>query len=225
MILKTLLKPPKYRQSLFRSEGGSVQSTRGYMTDAKLKSDPRMRRISRLEKELVCQYIEALPSGAVVADVPCGNGRMSQLVIQREDLRLVAIDYNPLMLDAIKSLGNERLSASCMQGDALDLPLEDRSVDLVINMRLLHHVAEQSVRVRMLSEMARVCRGLVITSFWSTHSWRYLRRRILNKSIRGYPISPRTFAAVCTEAGLSIERMVPVRRWYEEQWMAVCRRG
>ena len=54
---------------------------------------------------MVREYVEALSHGAVVEDVPCGNGRRTQLIVQRDDLRVIALDFNVSMLQAMQVRG------------------------------------------------------------------------------------------------------------------------
>ena len=219
-----LLKPPKYRPSQFRGGGEKRTCTGQYMMDdsEQMRRDPRARRISAIEQAVVKQCIAELPAGSLVLDVPCGNGRMGRWVAQRSDLRLVSLDYNFDMLKAMGRRDESTLLATRARGDVLALPLAEKSVDLVINCRLMHHIADDETAANMYRQIARVARGVVVTSFWSTHCWRYLRRRLLGKTVRGFPRSPAAFAEICRGAGLEVRRMVPVRKCVEEQVMVIC---
>lgn len=192
-----------------------------YMMQEQLALDRRKARIDRLEQGVVQQLIDALPAGATVADVPSGNGRMTQLV-RRTDLRVVAMDFNRSMLEAISRRDLPGLLPRRAQADITALPLPDQSVDLFINMRLIHHIEDHAVRVRMLKEIARVTRTTIVSSFWTTHCWRHWRKKSLGKQIRGCPIPPGEFRACCAEAGLTVQRLVPVRRWLEDEVLAIC---
>lgn len=213
---------PIYRPSRFREKHADDRRGNRYMLHDH-EADPRMSRISQFEQDVVRAQVDALPAGAVVVDVPCGNGRMSQWVARRPELQLVAMDYNVQMLHGMRHREPASMLPRRVQADVLQLPLPDRSVDLVINMRLMHHIADRPTQVAMMRELARVCRGTVVTSFWTTRSWRYVRRRMLGKPIRCFPIPPDAFCGVCEEAGLDVERMLPVRRWIEEQTLVIAR--
>ena len=215
-----------FRQAMPRDK------TDRYMTDEALARDPRAARTNAVEQALVRQYVQALPPGATVVDAPCGNGRMSTLITQRGDLKLVALDYNFTMLQSMAvrdepggqpagQLGGQLL-ARRLQGDILHLPLPPKCVDLFLNVRLMHHIPDRATQVAMFREIARVARGPVITSFWTTHCWRHVRKRMLAKPIKLYPVSPAHFREVCAEAGLTVERLVPVRRWIDKLTLAVC---
>lgn len=209
---------------------GSFRSTRGegygdlYMMDDQLASDPRKRRLSERQQEFLQAKIDALPPGAVVADIPCGNGRMTQLTASRPDLFVVPMDYNEVMLANIPQRSPEaNYLGHRMRTDIMAMPLADNSVDLLINFRLLHHIPEHTTRVRMLAEMARVCRGTIVSTYWTTRCWRYVRKRVLGKKIRGNPISPDELRTCCEEAGLQIELIKRTDVWTEEECIIVCR--
>jgi SAM-dependent methyltransferase len=218
-----LLGAPRHKPSRFSETTSDRGCTDHYMAGEHLQRDARMRRIDRIERRVVSDVLRRLASGSTVADVPCGNGRMSQIVLEQDGLGLVALDLNPGMLASMSVRGNDRLLQRCACANVLELPLADQSVDMLINMRLLHHIEDRATRLGMLRELARVSRRWLITSFWTTHCWRYVRRRLLGKQIRGFPIAPRDFRELCDEAGLDILRLVPARRLYEEQVVAVCR--
>lgn len=216
-----LFGPPKHKKTLFRESAEPAKADR-YMTDEYLK-DPRIRRMHAIEERLVRDHLDCLPPGAVVADVPCGNGRMGQWVAGRGDLRLVALDYGLEMLHSMETRQIPALLRRRARADITVMPLGDKSVDLFINMRLMHHIPERETRLAMCREIARVTRGPIITSFWSTRSWRYLKRRARGREIRGFPISPAQFVSVCRDSGLVVERVIPTHRWIEEQCLAICR--
>ena len=206
-------------QTSFRATKGDDYA-RQYMMDAKLAGDRRKLRIDRLQQRIVQDELARLPAGAVVADVPCGNGRMSQLV--RSDLQLAAMDYN---LSMLRAMADRAAAAHVLSrraaADIMRLPLADKSVDLFIDMRLLHHLPDVDTRIATLRELARVTRGRIVTSYWSTHCWRYLRKRLLGKKLRGVPIAPGTLRDACRQAGLVIESQIPMRRFYEDEIVVI----
>ncbi len=223
MVIDMLLRAPKYRPSQFGHSSADRRRTDHYLAGEALDRDPRMVRIDRIEQDVIQGCLDALPPRAVVVDVPCGNGRMSQCVARREGMQLVALDLNQHMLQSMAVRDQPDMLRRRVQTDVLHLPLPDKCADLVVNMRMMHHLPNRALRLQVLRELVRVSRNHLITSFWTTHSWRYLRRRILGKTIRGFPISPPQFGALAQEAGIRIEQLIPTRRLYEEQVVAVCR--
>lgn len=213
-------------RSMFHDTDTDLAASSAYLHESQLHADPRGKHIVDAENAWVKRYIDTLPANARVVDVPCGNGRMSRIVAGRGDLNLVAIDFNAHMLEAMATQDATSMSprrARLVRGDVLSLPLEDQSIDLVLNIRLMHHIADRDTQVAMYRELGRVCRGLIVSTFWTTHCWRYLRKRLLGKRIKSYPVSPAHFRSVVTEAGLTLESYQPLRPWYDYQCMAICR--
>lgn len=208
-------------QTSFRSTK-DAHYAQAYMMDDQLAGDRRKLRIDRIQQGLVSEQLSALPAGALVVDVPCGNGRMTQRVT-RPDLKLVAMDYNHSMLQAMAQRGSPRMLACRSVADIMRLPLPDKCADLLINMRLLHHVTDQPMRVAMLREIVRVCRGRVVTSYWTTRCWRYARKRLLGKKLRGVSIAPAVFVDACEQAGLVIEKQVSMRPLWEDEIVVIGR--
>ena len=209
------------RPSSFRKIKGESYAS-AYMMAEQLAGDRRKLRIDRIQQRIVAEQVQRLAPGSTVLDVPSGNGRMTQL-LDRADLSVIAMDFDHQMLKAMARRRIDLAGRWRVRGDVTHLPLPDKSIDLVINMRLMHHIADPVMRVRTCRQLARVARGRVITSFWTTHCWRYLRKRILGKKVRGYPVSPDTFLSACRQGGLVVEQIIPMRRWYEDECVAICR--
>lgn len=222
IVCSMILRRTKHKPSQMFHRDIPRARTDQYLSDDRLAADPRARHTDETEQALVRRKIVALAPGSRVLDVPCGNGRMSRLVEDRGDLELVALDFNFSMLESMRLRGTAPMLRRRGQADILHLPLRDKSVDLLLNVRLLHHIPDGKTRLAMLREIARVTRGDVLTSFWTTHCWRHVRKRLLGKAIKLYPISPACFRALCEEAGLVVQRLVPVRRWHDKQTLAIC---
>ena len=100
--------------------------------------------------------ITLLDVGTGLADLPWRARELAR----RRGLRLYTIG-----LDGVPSLvrnASHRLNAA-LCGDALALPLRDRSVDLVLCSQLLHHF-ERERALRVIFELDRVARRYVIVS-------------------------------------------------------------
>lgn len=196
-----------------------------YMSEEKLEADPRIHRVHLREISLVETHVAKLPAGAVVVDVPCGNGRLSAHVNRRRDVRLICLDYNMAMMHSMRATGRDELLNRCGRADIMRLPLADASVDLLLTIRLLHHVSDDATRISMLREMARVSRGPILTTFWNAHCWRHIKKRLRGKPVKLYPISPGRFRKCCREAGLIVELLQPVRPWIDKHTLAVLCKG
>ncbi len=91
--------------------------------------------------------------GASVVDVGCGSGWLTRLMTQR-GAHVTGIEVSPRQLAlarAAKPVGDEHY----IQGSAEELPLPNRSVDIVVFYNSLHHV-DPKVLPNALREAARV---------------------------------------------------------------------
>ena len=154
-------------------------------------------------------------------DVPCGAGRMSDLLPGP----VVAVDFAEEMLRAIPSPRGPRIRAT-----AFELPFCDASFEGVLCHRLLHHVPRAADRVRILAELRRVSSGPVIVSFFHSVSLQHARRTLARK-LRGKRRSSRggvtltTFLRDLREAGLEFVAARPLLPFVSEQWLVLARRA
>ena len=99
----------------------------------------------------------AEPDGTAVLDLPCGGGVAFRGLRPDQDLRYVAADISPYMLERARRQAERRKleRVEFIEADAFDLPLEDESFDLCVSFNGLHCLPEQQPA---LAEMARVLR-------------------------------------------------------------------
>ena len=124
------------------------------MEDSWLSGDPYeyyMGRWSSCVAELFTNWL-SLPPGLEWLDIGCGSGALSETVINKHKPgKVTAIDQSESFVKtAQKRLGNQ---AKCRVGNALDLPLEDSSVNVAISGLVLNFLPEPE---KALSEMKRV---------------------------------------------------------------------
>lgn len=103
-------------------------------------------------------------------DAPCGAGRLQPMLAQHG--RYVGLDVSRSMLGACA--GADPLA----QGAVEHLPFADRSFELVVCCRLLHHLADGSQLDAVVRELVRVSAGWVVVTFWDSGSLPALRRRV-----------------------------------------------
>ena len=103
----------------------------------------------------------ALPSrDATVLDVATGSGDLLVTLARRAPtLRLIGLDRHATTLDEARGVA----VGSLVRGDALALPFDDASVDVVISTMFLHHLPDD-VAVSALAEMRRVARHAVVVA-------------------------------------------------------------
>lgn len=180
------------------------------------------RRKHRRDCALVLGLLEGLPPGSFVLDLPCGTGRLLS-ALARAGYRPLGGDYAAEMMVA----GAARARAECIQADAERLPLRDRSIDAAVCFRFLFHVDQPAARRRILSELARVCRGPMILQERDRASLksrlRALRER-LGLRRAGRPLPGRAeLLRELEEAGLELVRIAPVSRLFSDKLLIVAR--
>jgi SAM-dependent methyltransferase len=125
-------------------------SRAGYRTWAPTYDDPD-NGLFGLDEPLVGAILDTLPAGDAL-DAACGTGRFSVRLAERGH-RVIGVDNSPEMLELARGkvpTGDFRI------GDLHDLPLPDRSVDLVLCSLALAHVPDLRP---VVAEMARVTRA------------------------------------------------------------------
>jgi ubiquinone/menaquinone biosynthesis C-methylase UbiE len=96
---------------------------------------------------------------ALVADIGCGEGFVTRHLQERhQTLRFAALDLNPGHITLTKQLSP---GISAILGDVYDIPVADRTFDVVLVNEILEHLDNPH---RALAEIARVARGHVICS-------------------------------------------------------------
>src|SRR5258708_26974757 len=157
-----------------------------------------------------------LPPGGNAIEVGAGSGRLLIRLGQERPYRLVAVDYAPYSVRAVRE--NLRRSAKrgdALFGDALALPFADASFDLVLSGGLLEHFREPGAVVR---EMVRVLRpgGLfyadIVPRKTSLYRWsergRMEHDEHLAEGIFESDLPKRAWASLARDAGLTDVRIV-----------------
>lgn len=124
-------------------------------------------------------------AGVRILDVGTGNAEVLRDLLRRvEDRddpgwRGVGVDIHPQMLTAARRADGEGShEPALVRGDALELPFADASFDAVLCTLTLHHFPDGEA-VRLVREMARVSRRLVLVNDLERSLPNYLGARVL----------------------------------------------
>ncbi len=157
-----------------------------------------------------------LPPGGTAVEVGAGSGRLLIRLGLERPYRLVAVDYAPYALRAVReNLARAGLQGEVLQADANALPLADGSADVVLSGGLLEHFRDPLPIVR---EMARVLRpgGLfyadIVPRKVSLYRWaergRMEHDEHLSEGIYESDLPKAAWARVVRDAGLRDVRIV-----------------
>lgn len=160
-----------------RSKLQNYNSTRGaeaYKADYQNKLHRKWS--DKRERALLARYFAELGHQESILDLPCGHGRLSDLLKSRCD-RLIEADWSFTMV-SLNQRDHGLDARRYFRASALEIPLPDRSVDTVVSFRLSHHLETPQLRERHLQELFRVAKKAVIVTWFSATSLKNLLREL-----------------------------------------------
>jgi ubiquinone/menaquinone biosynthesis C-methylase UbiE len=107
-------------------------------------------------KELYLNLL-GLKEGMTIVDIGCGPGTLTRKIAKwLEEAEIIGIDRDTKFIDFAKSKAVEQNLRNIVyyEGDALNLPLEDNSVDACISHTIIEHVPNKE----FLLEQKRICK-------------------------------------------------------------------
>lgn len=152
----------------------SVRGAEAYKADHQKKFHRKFS--DRKERALLQEYFAVVGACDTVLDLPCGHGRLSDL-LKQQTKHLLEADWSFTMVE-LNQRDHGRDGRGYMRCSALEIPLPDRSVDCVVSFRLSHHLATPELRERHLQELFRVARKAVIVTWFSSTSLKNLLREL-----------------------------------------------
>jgi len=132
------------------------------------------------ENDVLARFLDRLEDGARLLDAPCGTGRVLELVAGRH-VDYVGLDLSPSMLGHARQRMQQDSRGprvALLGGDVEQLPFEDRSFDLTVSMRFLHHLPPGPLE-RVLDELTRVTGERLVLTFLHAFSLSSMRRRVM----------------------------------------------
>ncbi|XP_012864928.1 PREDICTED: alkylated DNA repair protein alkB homolog 8 [Dipodomys ordii] len=149
----------------------------------------------------IVEFLKALPSGSVVADIGCGNGKY--LGINKE-LYMIGCDRS----ENLVAICRER-QFQAFVGDALAVPVRSGSCDACISIAVIHHLATAERRVAAIQELVRLLRpgGTALIYVWAMEQ-EYNNQK--SKYLRGNRISrgaQEELTSATSAEGLLVEQM------------------
>ncbi|KAJ0085366.1 hypothetical protein Patl1_08462 [Pistacia atlantica] len=109
----------------------------------------------------VATFLNSLPSGSLVLDAGCGNGKYFGL---NPNCFFLGCDISPPLIKICVDRGHEVLVA-----DAVNLPYRTGYGDAAISIAVLHHLSTENRRKKAIEELVRVVKkgGLVLITVWA----------------------------------------------------------
>ncbi|MBI4605568.1 MAG: methyltransferase domain-containing protein [Planctomycetes bacterium] len=174
--------------------------------DTKYERELHKRLSSWRERRLVERLLDRVGRCDRALDVPCGAGRLSGLIAEHAS-RLYEVDYSRQMLKLCRAnAGTYRPLVAA--ASAFQLPFPDRAFDLVVSIRLSHHIPEREARKDHLRELFRVSRRHVLVTFFGEESLknrlRELYRRLGGRKRSKHTLSRGEVEGLAREHGFEV---------------------
>lgn len=152
----------------------------------------------------------ALPAGTAVLDVPCGGGLALRGLRQDQDIRYVAADISPTMLNRTRAQARRLgLDIEVTAADLSRLPFPDNEFDLCVSFNGLHCMPAPALAVRELARCLKPSGRLIGDTLVRGAGWR--QDLAIAASRRAGLFGPGGTAADVerwlTDAGLHVDRL------------------
>ena len=131
----------------------------------------------------LAQFIPTSFSGVFsILDLGTGSADIPQAIMdwvrqvfpaQEIQFKITAVDIHTVAVDVAKQLAQSYPEIEVIQADALNLDFPDESFDVVISSMFMHHLTGEQP-VRLLQEMARLCRQGFIVNDLERHPLAWL---------------------------------------------------
>ena len=108
----------------------------------------------------VADYLKSISNNKVVLDAGCGTGKFLN-VLENTSNKYIGIDLSNKQLDKAKEKASKTDSLFICSNLA-NIPLEDKSVDLVVSCWVLGTILDLDERNKVINELERVCKGSII---------------------------------------------------------------
>src|SRR5690606_1970823 len=119
----------------------------------------------RLERAIFARMFALIGPCDTLLDLPCGAGRLFEM-FTRYARAVYEADFSPSML-RLNAEDHGCAAAGYLRCSGLAIPLADRSIDVVVSVRLSHHLARPADREQHLRELMRVASRAVIVTYFS----------------------------------------------------------
>lgn len=106
--------------------------------------DPK-NRFTYTTREADAEWLELISKHAAVAgrraaDIGCGGGIYTKALVRLGAVSVTGIDFSEAMLEGAEANCGQLANCRFLRGDASSVPLEDCSVDAVLERALIHHL-------------------------------------------------------------------------------------
>jgi len=175
--------------------------------DVKYERELHKRLSNWKEKRLIASLLAETGRLERMLDVPCGAGRLSGVLALHAE-KVFEVDYSREMLKVCRR--NAGYAARFAEASVFDLPFGDGSFDMVVSIRLSHHIPDRRARLAHLRELFRSSRRYVLATFFDEKTLKN-RLRTLHRKLGGrkrpkHTLTMEEVTRVAEESGFRVLR-------------------
>lgn len=183
----------------------------------------------RLVRALLRKTTNGKPAERAL-DLPCGCGRLHEIVGEFAE-SVIESDWSFYMLQFTRERQRDRspegIRSAYVRATALCLPFQDQAFDVVLSVRLCHHIREQSERLQYVREIMRVSSQWVVFTYFDQNSirnrLREFRRRFNNKRSK-WTLRSSEIETLAGRNNFEVVLNVPLSRLFSGHHYTVLRR-
>ena len=164
-----------------------------------------------LERRIFARLFAGLGEVGSLLDLPCGAGRLYSLLAERSP-RVYEADWSFTMVGLNRD-DHQGAASGYLRCSALQIPFADRAVDVVVSVRLSHHLETVADREQHLRELCRVARKAVIVTYFSHYSLKNWLRRLrapFNRKSPKHTLRTAQVAAFAQACGYRLTTTIPL---------------
>ena len=123
------------------------------------------------------EYINKIESNSVIADIGCGNGKN----MYRDDCYMIGIDFCEKFVEICQNK-----QKNVIMGNCLKIPLKSNSIDITLNIAVLHHLSTKERRIKVINELIRITKpnGKILIQVWAYESDRGKKQGVQDAMIK-----------------------------------------
>jgi len=91
------------------------------------------------------EILSEIPDGSIVLDLACGNGYGSSIIAQRAK-KVIGVDISELAIENARQAYQD--NADYRVGSATKIPVDDSSIDILVSIATIEHIADDIAFVR-----------------------------------------------------------------------------
>lgn len=184
------------------------------------------RLFNAVEKREIAKAFAGLPANASVVDVPCGTGRLAEVLLE-SGYKVRGVDISPDMLEvAKKRLARFGEKFSTQVCDARELSRAER-FDGALCARVLMHFPLNE-QIEFLKAVAAVTSGPVVFTQGLNSPYQRLRRRfkriLRNQNPASFPLTAKELRVLVAQSGLRIVKLVRLAPMLSESMVIIAER-